>query len=138
MNVYACSVKRQQIAAKKVYYYTTPAGYVVNFYLPESGQLVQVAQSMDNPTMREREIRALGVNLVAASICYLVDLFAAFLPPDFARQIHSFIVIVPAIAEIWMVLYLLVVGVKTVKPDMRKLASAAYATTAHNPALEIE
>jgi len=97
MNVYAYSLKRQQIAAKKVYsidtglantigfsfspntgklmenaaflalrrktreiyYYTTPAGYEVDFYLPESGQLVQVAQSMDNPTTREREIRAL-------------------------------------------------------------------------------
>jgi len=97
MNVYAYSVKRQQIAAKKVYsidtglaneigfsispntgklmenaaflalrrktheiyYYTTPGGYEVDFYLPESGQLVQVAQSMDNPTTREREIRAL-------------------------------------------------------------------------------
>jgi predicted AAA+ superfamily ATPase len=98
VNVYAYSVKRQQIAAKKVYsidtglanaigfsfspntgklmenaaflalrrktheiyYYTTPAGYEVDFYLPESGQLVQVAQSMDNPTTREREIRALA------------------------------------------------------------------------------
>jgi hypothetical protein len=97
-NVYAYSVKRQQIAAKKVYsidtglanaigfsfspntgklmenaaflalrrntheiyYYTTPAGYEVDFYLPESGQLVQVSQSMDNPTTREREIRALA------------------------------------------------------------------------------
>jgi predicted AAA+ superfamily ATPase len=98
VNVYAYSVKRQQIAAKKIYsidtglinaigfsfspntgklmentvflalrrktheiyYYTTPAGYEVDFYLPESGQLVQVAQSMDNPTTREREIRALA------------------------------------------------------------------------------
>jgi uncharacterized protein len=98
MNVYAYSVKRQQIAAKKVYsidtglvnaigfnfspntgklmenaaflalrrktheiyYYTTPAGYEVDFYLPESGQLVQVAQNMDNPATREREIRALA------------------------------------------------------------------------------
>ena len=98
MNVYDYSVKRQQIAAKKVYsidtglanaigfnfspntgklmenaaflalrrktheiyYYTTPAGYEVDFYLPESGQLVQVAQSMDNPATREREIRALA------------------------------------------------------------------------------
>jgi uncharacterized protein len=97
MNVYAYSVKRQQIAAKKVYsidtglvnaigfsfspntgklmenaaflalrrktheiyYYTTSAGYEVDFYLPESGQLVQVAQNMDNPATREREIRAL-------------------------------------------------------------------------------
>jgi hypothetical protein len=98
VNVYDYSVKRQQIAAKKVYsidtglanaigfsfspntgklmenaaflalrrnrheiyYYTTPAGYEVDFYLPESGQLVQVAQSMDNPTTRETEIRALA------------------------------------------------------------------------------
>ena len=97
MNVYDYSVKRQQIAAKKVYsidtglantigfsfsantgmlmenaaflafrrktqeifYYTTPTGYEVDFYLPESGQLVQVAQSIDNPATRDREIRAL-------------------------------------------------------------------------------
>ena len=50
--------------------------------------------------------KALGVVLVAASVCYLLDLLAAFLLPDFGKQIHSFIVIVPAIAEIWMVLYL--------------------------------
>lgn len=97
MNVYDYSVKRQQIAAKKVYsidtglinaigfsfsantgklmenaaflalrrktheiyYYTTPAGYEVDFYLPESGQLVQVAQNMEHPVTRERETRAL-------------------------------------------------------------------------------
>ena len=69
--------------------------------------------------------KALGVVLVVATVCYLVDLLAAFLVPDFAKQIHPFIVIVPAIAEIWMVLYLLVVGVRTVKPDKRILASAA-------------
>jgi hypothetical protein len=69
--------------------------------------------------------KALGVVLVAATVCYLVDLLAAFLVPDFGKQIHSFIVIVPAIAEIWMVLYLLVVGVRTVKTDERILASAA-------------
>lgn len=63
--------------------------------------------------------RALGVFLVAAAVCYLVDLFAAFLIPDFGNQIHPFIVIVPAIAEIWMVLYLLVIGVRTAKPDQR-------------------
>jgi hypothetical protein len=61
--------------------------------------------------------KPLAVILVAATVCYLVDVLAAFLVPDFARQIHPFIVIVPAIAEIWMVLYLLVVGVRTVKPD---------------------
>ena len=68
--------------------------------------------------------KALGIVLVAATVCYLVDLLAAFLVPDFAKQIHLFIVIVPAIAEIWMVFYLLVVGVKTVKSDKRILAAA--------------
>jgi len=103
LNVYDYSVKRQQIAAKKVYpidtglsnavgfafsantgkllenvvflalrrktneiyYYTTPAGYEVDFYLPESHQLVQVAQNLGNGervrslSTREREVRAL-------------------------------------------------------------------------------
>jgi hypothetical protein len=56
-----------------------------------------------------------------------VDLFAAFLAPDFGRQIHPFIVIVPAIAEIWMVLYLLVVGVRTVKPGKDSLTETVAA-----------
>lgn len=56
--------------------------------------------------------KALGVALVAAAVCYLVDLFAAFLVPDIATQIHPFVVIVPAIAEVWMVVYLLVKGVQ--------------------------
>jgi predicted AAA+ superfamily ATPase len=106
MNVYAYSVKRQQIAAKKaysidnglinaigfsfspntgklmenaaylalrrksheIYYYTTPAGYEVDFYLPGSDQLIQVAQNMDNPATREREIRALLDGMGALSL----------------------------------------------------------------------
>ena len=68
--------------------------------------------------------KALGVTLVAATVCYLVHLITAFLVPGFHEQIQPFIVIVPTIAEIWMVLYLLVVGVKTVKPDKRILAAA--------------
>jgi hypothetical protein len=106
MNVYDYSVKRQQIAAKKVfsidtglanaigfqisantgklmenavylalrresreiYYYATPAGYQVDFFRPEAGQLVQVAQSMDNPTTREREVRALVDALKALNL----------------------------------------------------------------------
>jgi predicted AAA+ superfamily ATPase len=97
LNVYDASVKRQQIAAKKVYsidtglanvvgfafsantgklfenlvflalrrktreiyYYTTPGGYEVDFYLPEMHQLIQVTQNMDHPATRDREIRAL-------------------------------------------------------------------------------
>lgn len=97
LNVYDYSVKRQQIAAKKVYsidtgltnavgfafsantgkllenlvflalrrrtteiyYYVSPAGYEVDFYLPETGQLIQVTQNLEQPATREREVRAL-------------------------------------------------------------------------------
>jgi hypothetical protein len=63
--------------------------------------------------------RALGVVLVAATVCYLVDLLAAFLLPDVARQIHPVVIIVPAIAEVWMVLYLLAIGVRSATPEER-------------------
>ena len=97
MNVYDFSVKRQQVAPKKVYaidtglanavgfsfsantgrllenlvflalrrrtqeiYYTTsPAGFEVDFYLPETRELLQVTQNMEQPATREREVRAL-------------------------------------------------------------------------------
>ena len=96
-NVYDFSVKRQQVAPKKVYaidtglasavgfsfspntgkllenlvflalrrrtqelyYYTSPAGFEVDFYLPETRQLIQVAQNLDQSATRERELRAL-------------------------------------------------------------------------------
>jgi hypothetical protein len=61
--------------------------------------------------------KALGVLLVLGGACYLVDLLAAFLVPDLGQKIHAFIVIPCAIAEIWMVGYLLVIGVKTVQPE---------------------
>jgi hypothetical protein len=60
--------------------------------------------------------RALGVVLIAATVSYLLDAFAAFLVPDLAEQTHVFLVIVPAIAEVWMVLYLLVKGVRSANP----------------------
>jgi len=66
--------------------------------------------------------RALGVVLIVGGTCYLVDLLAAFLLPAFSQQFHGFIVIPCAIAEIWMVLYLLVWGVRTVKPMGRGIA----------------
>jgi predicted AAA+ superfamily ATPase len=98
LNLYDFSVKRQQIAPKKIfcidcglsnavgfgsspntgrllenlvfltlrqkvkdiYYYTTPGGFEVDFYLPEQRRLVQVTQNLDNPATREREMRALS------------------------------------------------------------------------------
>ncbi|HEY9167051.1 MAG TPA: DUF4386 domain-containing protein [Candidatus Kryptonia bacterium] len=58
----------------------------------------------------------LGEFLIVGGVCYLVDLLAAFLVPDFGQKIHSFVVIPSAIAEISMVAYLLVVGVRSQKP----------------------
>ena len=98
LNLYDFSVKRQQIAPKKIYcidsgltntvgfgfssntgkllenlvflalrqrsqeiyYYNTPSGYEVDFYLPKTQQLIQVAQSLDAPVNCERELRALA------------------------------------------------------------------------------
>jgi hypothetical protein len=71
--------------------------------------------------------KALGLVLIAGGVCYLVDLLLAFLVPDFAlgQPIHAYVVVpTTAIAEISMVIYLLVVGVRTVKPDNRILARA--------------
>jgi hypothetical protein len=51
--------------------------------------------------------KALGVLLIAGAVCYLLDLLAAFLVPDFGlgQQMHAFVVIpTTAIAEISMVL----------------------------------
>src|SRR5947209_3617903 len=58
----------------------------------------------------------LGVLLIVGGACYLVDLLAAFLVPDFGKAIHGFVTIPSAIAEISMVFYLLVIGVRTRKP----------------------
>jgi len=63
--------------------------------------------------------KALGIVLVVACISYLVDTLAVFLVPDFGQTIHIFVSILVAIAELWMLGYLLVIGVKTVKPEKR-------------------
>ena len=71
--------------------------------------------------------KALGVVLIAACVCYLIDLLAAFLAPGLDKAIHGYVVIVPAIAEPAMVLWLLIVGVKSVKaakPPVRVAAAA--------------
>jgi len=56
-NLVFLALRRQ---TKEIYYYTTPSGYEVDFYLPEKRQLIQVTQHMDNLAAREREIRALN------------------------------------------------------------------------------
>jgi hypothetical protein len=56
--------------------------------------------------------KALGVVLVAGGVSYLVDVLALFLVPDFGDRIHGLLAIPPTIAELWMVGYLLVAGVR--------------------------
>lgn len=63
--------------------------------------------------------RALDVVLIVGGVSYLVDMLARFLVPDFGERIHAFLAIPPTIAEIWMVGYLLVKGVKTPQLDER-------------------
>lgn len=43
----------------EIYYYTTPGGFEVDFYLPDRRQLIQVTQNINQPETRERELRAL-------------------------------------------------------------------------------
>jgi hypothetical protein len=61
----------------------------------------------------------LGVLLIVGSVCYLVDVLAAFLLLDIGSVIHSYVTIPSALAEITMVIYLLVIGVRTPQADRR-------------------
>ena len=61
----------------------------------------------------------LGVLLIVGGVCYIVDLLAAFLVPDLGLRIHAFIVIPSAVAELTMVAYLLVIGVRSSAPTDR-------------------
>jgi len=69
--------------------------------------------------------KSLGVLLIVGAACYIADLLAQFLVPDFGQAIHGYITIPSAIAEISMVGYLLIVGVKTMKPAPERILAAA-------------
>jgi hypothetical protein len=70
----------------------------------------------------------LGGLLTVGGICYLVDVLASFLVPNLGQTLHPFVVIPSAVAELSMVGYLLLIGVRTAKPsvqhDERLLAKA--------------
>src|SRR5438105_3881312 len=57
--------------------------------------------------------RPLGVVLIAAGISYLLDLLVAFVSPELSRIVHVYFAILPTIAEVWMLGYLLVFGVRS-------------------------
>jgi hypothetical protein len=56
--------------------------------------------------------KLLGILLIAGGACYLVGTLAEFLVPTFAATINGFIYIPPLLAEVWILLYLLVKGVR--------------------------
>jgi hypothetical protein len=67
--------------------------------------------------------KALGVALLVVCVCYHANLLAAFLAPDLGTIIHGYLSIPIWVFELWMVLYLLLIGVRTVKPDVRTPAA---------------
>jgi hypothetical protein len=67
--------------------------------------------------------KLLGIVLVAATVSYLVDVVVAFLLPDLTGQVHVLFGIAPAIAEIWMVFYLLIVGVRSPRTALHPQAA---------------
>jgi hypothetical protein len=69
--------------------------------------------------------KALGVLLVVGAAGYLVDMLALFLVPGFGEKISAFVVIPSAVAELWMLGYLVVKGVRTPKPKDERILAAA-------------
>ena len=67
--------------------------------------------------------KALGVALIAVCVCYHANLLAAFLAPNLGTVIHGYLSIPIWVFELWMVLYLLLIGARTVKPDVRTPAT---------------
>jgi hypothetical protein len=57
--------------------------------------------------------RALGVALVVGCVAYLTEVFVTFLMPGTTESLTILIVIPSAIAEFWMVGYLLIFGIRT-------------------------
>ena len=68
--------------------------------------------------------KALGMALITGCVCYHAKLLAAFLAPDLWTVIQGYLKIPIWVFELWMVLYLLLIGVRTVKPDVRAPAAA--------------
>jgi hypothetical protein len=67
--------------------------------------------------------KALGVVLVVATASYLLDVLVAFLAPDIAPQAHGFLTIAPLVAEIWLLGYLLVKGVRSPRTAERTVVA---------------
>ena len=62
--------------------------------------------------------KTLGVALITVCVCYHVKLLAAFLAPDLWIVIQGYVSIPIWVFELWMVLYLLLIGARTAKPGV--------------------
>ena len=69
--------------------------------------------------------RLIGVLLIVGCFGYLVDTFARFTAPDLGAALSPFVVTPPAVAEVSMLLWLLVKGVKAPQRDRPAAVSAA-------------
>jgi hypothetical protein len=68
--------------------------------------------------------KSLGVALITVCVCYHAKLLAAFLAPDLWTVIQGYVSIPIWVFELWMVLYLLLIGVRTIKQDALTPAAA--------------
>jgi hypothetical protein len=71
--------------------------------------------------------KPLGVLLIIGGACYLLGMLASFLAPGAGLQINTTVTIPSAIAEISMVGYLLLAGIRTTDPDEQRPAALAPA-----------
>jgi hypothetical protein len=62
--------------------------------------------------------KALGIGLIVGCVCYLVNVLTAFLAPVLRALTFDYVSIPIWVFELWMVLYLLIIGVRTVKPNV--------------------
>jgi hypothetical protein len=57
--------------------------------------------------------KALGITLILATLSYLTQIVLTFLLPALEEQVHYYLIVLPVVAEVWMLFYLLIIGVRT-------------------------
>ncbi|WP_157248113.1 DUF4386 domain-containing protein [Nonomuraea typhae] len=60
--------------------------------------------------------KPLGLVLIAGAAGYLADLFAQFTVPALAGTLAPFVLTTATVAEVWLLVYLLTIGVRTPRP----------------------
>jgi hypothetical protein len=68
--------------------------------------------------------KALGVLLAVGGVCYPLGVLAVYVSPAFGEAIKTLLMNVPTVAEVWLLGYLLTIGVRT-SPRADRAAAAA-------------